>query len=64
MTDPSLYTNVQADYNGESIDLPFNWEIMEWANETKRVLHSAKLPPKVKFYNIYGTNLETPHSVW
>ncbi|KAF3595153.1 hypothetical protein DY000_02026934 [Brassica cretica] len=53
----------KADYNGESIDLPFNWEIMEWANETKRVLHSAKLPPKVKFYNIYGTNLETPHSV-
>ncbi|KAH0853438.1 LOW QUALITY PROTEIN: hypothetical protein HID58_093213 [Brassica napus] len=63
LTDPSLLSNFQADYNGESIDLPFNWEIMEWANETKRVLHSAKLPPKVKFYNIYGTNLETPHSL-
>lgn len=54
----------QADYCGEPIDLPFNWKIMEWAHETKRVLHNAKLPPKVKFYNIYGTNLATPHSVW
>ncbi|CAN8325319.1 unnamed protein product [Cochlearia groenlandica] len=56
-------SNNTADYCGESIDLPFNWNIMEWAHETMRVLSSAKLPSGVKFYNIYGTNLDTPHSV-
>ncbi|XP_010449293.1 PREDICTED: lecithin-cholesterol acyltransferase-like 4 [Camelina sativa] len=58
----SLSSNT-ANYCGESIDLPFNWKIMEWAHKTKNVLASAKLPSQVKFYNIYGTNLETPHSV-
>ncbi|CAH8354154.1 unnamed protein product [Eruca vesicaria subsp. sativa] len=58
-----LHTNFQADYCGESIELPFNWKIMEWAHKTKRVFHSAKLPSKVTLYIIYGTSLETPHSV-
>ncbi|XP_010536543.1 PREDICTED: lecithin-cholesterol acyltransferase-like 4 [Tarenaya hassleriana] len=52
-----------AMYDGEAIPLPFNRAIMTWAHETHRILSSAKLPPQVKFYNIYGTNLDTPHSV-
>ncbi|KAI6706248.1 hypothetical protein NL676_009210 [Syzygium grande] len=52
-----------VDYDGESIPLPFNQEILKWAHETRRILSCAKVPPGVKFYNIYGTNLETPHSV-
>jgi len=52
-----------VNYDGESIPLPFNLEILKWANETREVLSSAKVPSQVKFYNIYGTNLETPHSV-
>ncbi|KAB1222118.1 Lecithin-cholesterol acyltransferase-like 4 [Morella rubra] len=50
-------------YNGENIPLPFSLEILKWANETREVLSSAKVPSEVKFYNIYGINLETPHSV-
>ncbi|KAI4370888.1 hypothetical protein MLD38_019185 [Melastoma candidum] len=52
-----------VDYNGECISLPFNEEILKWAHETRKILSSAKVPPGVKFYNIYGTSLETPHSV-
>lgn len=52
-----------VDYDGESISLPFNQEILKWAHETRRILSCAKVPPGVKFYNIYATNLETPHSV-
>lgn len=53
----------KVDYDGDSIPLPFNTNILRWANETKEVLSRAKVPPQVKFYNIYGTSLETPHSV-
>ncbi|XP_031248041.1 lecithin-cholesterol acyltransferase-like 4 [Pistacia vera] len=52
-----------VDYDGMTIPLPFNMEILKWANETRKILLHAKVPPKVKFYNIYGINLETPHSV-
>ncbi|XP_028095154.1 lecithin-cholesterol acyltransferase-like 4 [Camellia sinensis] len=52
-----------VNYDGVDIPLPFNLEILKWANETRKVLSSAKVPPQVKFYNIYATNLETPHSV-
>ncbi|XP_027088794.1 lecithin-cholesterol acyltransferase-like 4 [Coffea arabica] len=45
------------------IPLPFNMEILRWSNETRKVLSSAKVPQTVKFYNIYGTNIETPHTV-
>ncbi|OMO65797.1 Lecithin:cholesterol/phospholipid:diacylglycerol acyltransferase [Corchorus olitorius] len=51
------------DYNGESIPMPFNLEILEWTKKTRKVLAEAKVPHGVKFYNIYGINLETPHSV-
>ncbi|XP_074276687.1 lecithin-cholesterol acyltransferase-like 4 [Silene latifolia] len=56
-------SNNTVDYVGESIPLPFNTDILSWANETKEILSRAKVPPSVKFYNIYGTSLETPHSV-
>ncbi|XP_031268574.1 lecithin-cholesterol acyltransferase-like 4 [Pistacia vera] len=32
-------------------------------SETRKILLHAKVPPKVKFHNICGINLETPHSV-
>lgn len=44
--------------------LPFNRDILSWANETREILSCATVPPNVKFYNIYGTSLDTPHSVW
>lgn len=53
----------KIEHDGVDIPLPFNLEILKWANETKKVLSCAKVPPGVKFYNIYGTNLDTPHSV-
>uniref|UniRef100_A0A166FW80 Lecithin-cholesterol acyltransferase-like 4 n=1 Tax=Daucus carota subsp. sativus TaxID=79200 RepID=A0A166FW80_DAUCS len=53
----------KINYDGADIPLPFNLEILKWANETKKVLSRAKVPPGVKFYNIYGTNLDTPHTV-
>lgn len=55
---------LQANFDGVDIPLPFNMDILKWANKTREVLRKAKVPPKVKFYNIYGTDLDTPHSVW
>ncbi|KAI5387784.1 hypothetical protein KIW84_073761 [Lathyrus oleraceus] len=55
--------NNKLNYDGEELPLPFNSEILEWANKTQEILSSAKLPSGVKFYNIYGTNLQTPHSI-
>ncbi|XP_014509174.1 lecithin-cholesterol acyltransferase-like 4 [Vigna radiata var. radiata] len=55
--------NNTVNYDGEDIPVPFNLDILNWANKTWEILSSAKLPSQVKFYNIYGTNLETPHSV-
>lgn len=57
-------SSFQANYDGQEIPLPFNLEILKWSNETHEILSRAKVPSQVKFYNIYGTNLETPHSVW
>lgn len=57
------YAWYQVNYDGEDIPLPFNLEILKWAQETRKVLGTAKIPDGVKFYNIYGINLETPHSV-
>lgn len=51
-------------YGGEEIPLPFNNAILNWAKETWKVWQSAKLPPGVKFYNIFGTSNETPMDVW
>ncbi|KAK9156280.1 hypothetical protein Sjap_003760 [Stephania japonica] len=50
-------------YNGVEVVAPFNLDILKWANETHRLLSCAKVPAQVKFYNIYGINNETPHSV-
>lgn len=52
-----------VDYNGVNLPLPFNSEILKWANETREIMARAKVPSGVKFYNIYGTGLQTPHSV-
>lgn len=54
----------QVECNGNDIALPFNIEILKWANKTREVLACAKLPSTVNFYNIYGTSNDTPHSVW
>ncbi|XP_050233778.1 lecithin-cholesterol acyltransferase-like 4 [Mercurialis annua] len=52
-----------VNYEGGDMPLPLNLEILKWADETHRLLSSANVPAQVKFYNIYGINLETPHSV-
>ncbi|KAL8167677.1 hypothetical protein V2J09_009176 [Rumex salicifolius] len=58
----ALLTNT-VDYQGANIPLPFNLEILKWANETRKILSAAEVPAGVKFYNIYGTSLDTPHTV-
>lgn len=58
------WCDIQVNHEGEELPLPFNSHIFEWANKTREILSSAKLPSGVKFYNIYGTNLATPHSIW
>lgn len=57
----SLTSNT-VEYVGGSMPLPFNMDILNWANETREILSRARVPPNVKFYNIYGTSLDTPHS--
>ncbi|KAJ8758640.1 hypothetical protein K2173_000361 [Erythroxylum novogranatense] len=58
----ALSSNIVT-YDGEIMSLPYNLEILKWANETRKILCRAKVPSQVKFYNIYGTNQGTPHSV-
>ncbi|KAL7089678.1 hypothetical protein ACP275_13G198800 [Erythranthe tilingii] len=53
----------KVSYEGDDISMPFNTDILEWANETRKLLSSAEVPDQIKFYNIYGTNNNTPHSV-
>ena len=55
---------MQLNYDGKMIALPFNFSILKWATETRQVMHDAKLPDGVCFYNIYGTSLDTPFDVW
>lgn len=55
---------MQVNYAGADLHVPFNLEILKWANETRKLMSSAKVPDQIKFYNIYGTNNETPHSLW
>ncbi|KAJ7569298.1 hypothetical protein O6H91_01G070900 [Diphasiastrum complanatum] len=47
-------------YESRTIPLPFNSIILEWANETRKLWHSAALPKGVSFYNLYGTSTTTP----
>ncbi|KAL5731490.1 phospholipase A1 [Ranunculus cassubicifolius] len=58
----ALSNNV-VNVDGTDIHVPLNQDILKWALETKGILKHAKLPPSVKFYNIYGMNCDTPHSV-
>ncbi|KAF9587430.1 hypothetical protein IFM89_002611 [Coptis chinensis] len=58
----ALSNNV-VNVDGTDYHVPLNQDILKWAYETKEILSHAKLPSKVKFYNIYGINCDTPHSV-
>nr|CAB3485743.1 unnamed protein product [Digitaria exilis] len=49
--------------DGVHIAVPLNLDILKWAKETHDILSSTKLPESVKFYNIYGTDYDTPHTV-
>jgi hypothetical protein len=51
-------------FNGLEIPLPLNMDIVKWATETKRILQTAKLPEGVKFYNLFGTSIDTPFHAW
>lgn len=55
---------LQVNYKGKTISLPFNFDILDWAVETRQLIANAKLPDGVCFYNIYGTSLDTPFDVW
>lgn len=61
MNEALLGNSIECD--GLDIPLQFNLEILKWANETHKLLLSAKIPGTVKFYNIYGINMDTPHTV-
>lgn len=52
------------DYDGKTIALPFNLEILKWATGTREVLNKTQLPQGVSFYNIYGISVDTPYDVW
>ncbi|KAF7817730.1 phospholipase A(1) LCAT3 [Senna tora] len=53
----------ELNYDGKRIALPFNFAILKWAAGTRQVMHDAKLPDGVCFYNIYGTSFDTPFDV-
>ncbi|KAK4488575.1 hypothetical protein RD792_004341 [Penstemon davidsonii] len=53
----------KVSYGGSDVSFPFNVEILKWADETRKLLSCAEVPNQIKFYNIYGTNYVTPHSV-
>eukprot|EP00897_Mesotaenium_endlicherianum_P007764 jgi/Mesen1/7015/ME000365S06158 len=50
-----------VDVNGTLVPLPLSKAIVEVAADTRRVLNKAELPEGCKFYNIYGTCLDTPY---
>ncbi|KAG0574151.1 hypothetical protein KC19_VG239800 [Ceratodon purpureus] len=54
----------KVDYNEAKIPLPLNMDIVNCALETQTIMHAAKLPEGVKFYNLYGTSCETPYHAW
>ncbi|KAL1542580.1 Phospholipase A(1) lcat3 [Salvia divinorum] len=55
--------NNELDYDGETIALPFNFEIHKWAKGTREVLDQTQLPQGIQFYNIYGISVDTPFDV-
>ncbi|KAL1552189.1 Phospholipase A(1) lcat3 [Salvia divinorum] len=55
--------NNELDYDGDTVPLPFNFAILEWAADTRELLNKTEIPAGVSFYNIYGTSFETPFDV-
>ncbi|KAK6289526.1 hypothetical protein POUND7_001067 [Theobroma cacao] len=53
----------ELNYGGNTIALPFNISILNWAAGTRKVINNAKLPSGICFYNIYGTSFDTPFDV-
>ncbi|KAH6812710.1 lecithin:cholesterol acyltransferase 3 [Perilla frutescens var. frutescens] len=53
----------ELEYDGNTIPLPFNFAILEWAAGTREVLNKAQIPAGVSFYSIYGTSFDTPFDV-
>ncbi|KAJ1272767.1 hypothetical protein BS78_06G227300 [Paspalum vaginatum] len=62
MMGKALSTN-QIITDGMHIPVPLNLDILDWAKKTYDLIWSTKLPESVKFYNIYGINYDTPHTV-
>ncbi|CAI5485293.1 unnamed protein product [Closterium sp. Naga37s-1] len=50
----------KIEVNGRTVPLPFNRDIVRWADETRRIWAGARLPPSIDFYTVYGTGLDTP----
>lgn len=50
----------KVELNGETIPLPLNRDILEWAKKTRDIWKMAKLPDSVDLFVIYGTSLDTP----
>ncbi|CAN0859846.1 Phospholipase A(1) LCAT3 [Linum grandiflorum] len=55
--------NNELSYGGNTIALPFNMAILNWATETRQMLNDVELLEGVSFYNIYGTSHDTPFDV-
>ncbi|XP_068657048.1 lecithin-cholesterol acyltransferase-like 4 [Aristolochia californica] len=56
-------SNNKVNYDGVELSSPLNLEILKWARETQKILSTAEVPSSVKFYNIYGSDNGTAHSV-
>ncbi|XP_042016492.1 phospholipase A(1) LCAT3-like [Salvia splendens] len=54
------YRSNELDYDGETITLPFNFEIFKWAKGTREVLDQTQLPQGIQFY---GISVDTPFDV-
>ncbi|KAL0324392.1 UNVERIFIED_CONTAM: Phospholipase A(1) LCAT3 [Sesamum calycinum] len=54
---------IQLNYDGKTVALPFNFAILKWAAGTREVLDKTQIPEGVSFYNIYGTSFDTPFDV-
>ncbi|XP_074322608.1 phospholipase A(1) LCAT3 [Apium graveolens] len=55
--------NNELEYDGKTVALPFNFSILNWASDTRKMLNNVKLPEGISFYNIFGTSFETPFDV-
>ncbi|KAM7273423.1 hypothetical protein ACFE04_028087 [Oxalis oulophora] len=50
-------------YDGNTIAVPFNTTILNWARGTREILNKAKLPDGVSFYSIVGISYDTPFGI-